>query len=163
MRSDGDLLDDADAAAVAHRYGYQVLEVDRGEVGGIEVVESDRLAPGLERAVDGSVAPVWVPVTDPAHAEGEDLLDFDQDFALVGVIEPQSRAFDFSTSRLPIEFVTDVVTFADAGGAPWGCAVGDWIDNQRGLEPPSAVLMLVHSQMSEAVTEMYWRPKPEHL
>ena len=125
MGSDGDLLDDADAATVAHRCGYQVLEVDRSEVGGIEVVESDRLAPSLERAVDGSVAPVWVPITDPAHAEGELLLDLDEDFSLVGVIEPQSRAFDFSAPGLPLEFVTDVVTFADAGGAPCGCAVGE--------------------------------------
>src|SRR5271156_4218357 len=133
MGSDGDLLDDADAAAVAHRCGYQVLEVNRGEVGGIEVVESDRLAPNLEGAVDGSVAPVWVPITDPAHAEGELLLDLDEDFSLVGVIEPQARAFDFSAPRLPIEFVTDVVTFTHAGCAPWGCAVGNGIDDQRGL------------------------------
>jgi hypothetical protein len=28
MRPDGDLLDDADTAAVAHRCGYEVLEVD---------------------------------------------------------------------------------------------------------------------------------------
>src|ERR1700722_1109227 len=163
MGSDGDLLDDAYAAAVTHRRNNEVLDVDGGEVGGIEVVQPDRLAPGLERAVNSSVSPVWVPVADAAHAEGEDLLDLDEDFALVGVIEPQSRAFDFSASGLPVEFVADVVTFADAGCAPRRCAVGDGIDDQRGFAPPSAVLVLVQCQMSEAIGEMQWRPEPEHL
>jgi hypothetical protein len=41
MGPDCDLLDDTDAAAFAHRCCYQVLEVYRGEVSGIEVIEPD--------------------------------------------------------------------------------------------------------------------------
>src|ERR1700735_614032 len=143
----GNLLDDPDAAAPTHRCGDQVLEVYRGEVSGIEVIELDRLAPCLERAVDGSVTPMRVPITDSAHAEGELLLDLDEDFAFVWVIEPQSRAFDFSAPGLPVEFVADVMAFADAGRAPWGRTVGNGIDDQRGLEPPPAVFVLVHGDM----------------
>jgi hypothetical protein len=42
--SDGDLLDDADAAAVAHRGDDEVLHVDGREVERIEDFEPDRLA-----------------------------------------------------------------------------------------------------------------------
>ena len=54
------------------------------------------------------------------------------------VIEPQSRASDFAAPGLPVEFVADVMTFADAGRAPWGRTFGNGIDDQRGLEPPPA-------------------------
>ena len=40
--SDCDLLDDAHAAAVAHRRYDEVLDMDGGEVGGIEVFELEK-------------------------------------------------------------------------------------------------------------------------
>ena len=44
-----------------------------------------------------------------------------------------------------------------------GCAVGDGIEDERGLEPPPAVFVLVDCQVCEAVAEMQWRPEPEDL
>ena len=41
MGPDGDLLDDTDAAAFTHRCGYQVLDLNRGDVLAVE----GRLAP----------------------------------------------------------------------------------------------------------------------
>ena len=54
MRTDSDLLDDAYAAAVSHRRYDEVLDVDGGNVGGVEVFQADRLASGLELAVQAA-------------------------------------------------------------------------------------------------------------
>src|ERR1700722_7580809 len=69
MGANGDLFEDPYACAVAHGGTDEVLQVDRGEVEGIEVVETDGLASDLELAVVAAVTPVGVPVADASHAE----------------------------------------------------------------------------------------------
>jgi hypothetical protein len=40
MRTEGDLLDDADATAIAHLGKDDVLQMDGSEIGGVEIVET---------------------------------------------------------------------------------------------------------------------------
>ena len=59
---------DADARATAQ--AGAVLQVPRVNVGGIERVERDRLAPRLELTVTGAMAPASTPSGEVEHVRG---------------------------------------------------------------------------------------------
>src|SRR5271166_1195679 len=163
VRPERDLFDDADTAAVTHLRADEVLQMDRREVGRLEVVESYRLATGFELAVVAAVAPVRVPVTDAAHAEGELLLDLDVGFAFHRIVEPQLAPPHLAAPRFPLELVADAVAFAHAGGAARGRAVRDRVQDERGLQPSAAVFVFVECQVGEAIPEVQRCPEPEDL
>lgn len=82
------LFEDPDTDPIPHAGPNEILEVEGGPVEGIEVVEFNGLPAGLQFTVGASMRPVRVAVTDPTHAEGQDLLELDMDLALCRIREP---------------------------------------------------------------------------
>ena len=163
VRPEACLLQHADARAITHAGDHEVLEVERMEVGGVELVDTDRLAAGLELAVAGAVGPVGMAVADAPHAEGEALLQLDDDLTLGRVVEAQLGPADVAGARVELELVADGVALPHAVGAPGHRAGGDGVEHQRRLEPPLTGLVLVQRQVGEAVAEVQRGPQPERL
>ena len=88
-------------AGTKRRASLHVLSGEQGlqsiDPGGIEVFEPDRFTSGLELAVQASVPPVWVPVADAAHAEGEDHLDLLRES--LGAVRPHRAGGEVALGR----------------------------------------------------------------